>query len=111
MRTNILKSYIKTDGVPHGLVVAVNDNGVVRFGYSLVNANAEPFTKEKATRIAINRAAEHVDLPHLPDLVDRKQIVSEHYFDMFKRATKYFQDCDIIPIGLGEFIDPPNFTE
>lgn len=101
METKMIKSYIRhyESNQPFGVVVAVNDNGVVRFGYSLVNDKVDSFRKDLGTEIAVARSKKHVDLPLLPDLGQRRNMVKRAYKGLYDRAVRYFKDCDVIPVG------------
>lgn len=89
----MLKTYLRDkDNNPYGVAVAIKDDeGLVRYGYSLVNPKADRFSKAIGTKIAEQRARADINKPILPTRLDRVAEVCAAYASLRKRAKQYYK--------------------
>lgn len=89
----ILKKYIRNyRNEPIGVVVAIRNEAEPRkvlYGYSLVNSNAERFSKERGTMIAVGRALTMRGKE--PKVIERRILVHKYWTDLEDRANRYWK--------------------
>lgn len=94
MKTQFLKRYIRNEeNQPRGVAVVVKDeNGHLKFGYSLCNPK-DQFSKKLGTSIALARAT-HPTLGEneyfVPNLPDKQELIKDFYLDLEDKANRRF---------------------
>ena len=83
---------IMRKGSPRGVAVLIRVGDDIRYGYSLLNVNADKYDKNLGIEKALYRA--NSDGYQWPRVPEREKMVMDAFKYLEERAIKYFKDLD-----------------